>query len=102
MLNGLAEAMGPEYGENPPRLIVKILKAILIISYVIACCFDPASAYNASHLTHIQMPDNLFESSFIIALVSPFLKACKGSPHKYGRPTGAFALAAAGVSRFPC
>ncbi|KAH9992963.1 hypothetical protein BJV74DRAFT_713691, partial [Russula compacta] len=41
--------------------------------------------------------DNLFESKFVIELMSPFLKLCEGSAHDYGRPVGAFCMAAAGV-----
>jgi hypothetical protein len=101
MLNGLAKAMGPVYGENPHRLIVQSPRTILTILYVL-CHSDPVSAYDASHLTHIQPPDDLFESEFVIKVVAPFLNLCKGSTDNYGRPTGAFALAAARVSRLHC
>jgi hypothetical protein len=102
MLDGLAVAMGLVYGENPHRLIVKFPTMILIILYVITCLSDHVSAYDASCLTQIQLPENLFESKFVIEVVSPFLNLCKGSPYDYGHPTGAFALAAAGVSWSRC
>ncbi|KAI0000683.1 hypothetical protein BJV74DRAFT_748348, partial [Russula compacta] len=43
--------------------------------------------------------EDIFESRFIIDVVSPFLKWCKNSSKNFGRPTGALALAAAAVER---
>ncbi|KAH9984631.1 hypothetical protein BJV74DRAFT_776087 [Russula compacta] len=42
-------------------------------------------------------PEDLFESRFVVDLVSPFIKWCEGSCHDYGRLEGAYAMAAAGV-----
>ncbi|KAI0244949.1 hypothetical protein BJV78DRAFT_1092706, partial [Lactifluus subvellereus] len=43
-------------------------------------------------------PDDIFESKFIIQLLTPFLKSCKGSCQNHGCPVGALALAATAVS----
>jgi hypothetical protein len=48
----------------------------------------------------IQKPLNIFESSFMIVLLTPFLKSCQGSCYDYGNPEGAVALGAAAVSTF--
>jgi hypothetical protein len=47
-----------------------------------------------------QNPEDLFESGFVIELVSPYIKWCEGSCHDYGHLKGAFAMAAAAVSWF--
>ncbi|KAH9965081.1 hypothetical protein BJV74DRAFT_745813, partial [Russula compacta] len=44
-------------------------------------------------------PDDLFESVFVVNLVSPFIKWCKGLCHDYGHLKGAFAMASAGIER---
>ncbi|KAH9970253.1 hypothetical protein BJV74DRAFT_784526, partial [Russula compacta] len=45
-------------------------------------------------------PVNIFESTFMIALLAPFLKSCQGSCHNHGDPKGAVALGAAAVCAF--
>ncbi|KAH9970817.1 hypothetical protein BJV74DRAFT_718903, partial [Russula compacta] len=42
-------------------------------------------------------PDDLFESVFVVDLISPFIKWCEGSCHDYSHLKGAFAMASAGV-----
>ncbi|KAF8488710.1 hypothetical protein F5888DRAFT_1809460 [Russula emetica] len=44
-------------------------------------------------------PDGIFESTFIIQLLSQYLKWCTGSCHDYGHPIGALSMAAAGIER---
>ncbi|KAF8496231.1 hypothetical protein F5888DRAFT_1615004, partial [Russula emetica] len=47
-------------------------------------------------------PDGIFESTFIIQLLSQYLKWCTGSCHDYGHPIGVLSMAAAGVSEYLC
>jgi len=44
-------------------------------------------------------PEGIFESTYIIQLLSQYLKWCIGSCHDYGRPIGALSMAAAGIER---
>jgi hypothetical protein len=44
-----------------------------------------------------QEPQNIFQSAFIIALLTLFLKSCKGSCFDFGYPKGALGMAATGV-----
>ncbi|KAF8488593.1 hypothetical protein F5888DRAFT_1809552 [Russula emetica] len=44
-------------------------------------------------------PDGIFESTFIIQLLSQYLKWCTGSCHDYGHPIGTLSMAAAGFSK---
>ncbi|KDQ63883.1 hypothetical protein JAAARDRAFT_187284 [Jaapia argillacea MUCL 33604] len=44
-------------------------------------------------------PQGIFESDFVIALLSTFLKSTKGSKEDFGYPKGAIAMAAAAIER---
>ncbi|KAI0245201.1 hypothetical protein BJV78DRAFT_1140472, partial [Lactifluus subvellereus] len=44
-------------------------------------------------------PEGIFQSDFIIQLLSQYLKWCKGSCHNYGRPIGALSMAATAIER---
>ncbi|KDQ50186.1 hypothetical protein JAAARDRAFT_200185 [Jaapia argillacea MUCL 33604] len=46
-----------------------------------------------------QQPQGIFESDFVIALLSAFLKSTKGSKDDFGYPKGAIAMAAAAIER---
>jgi hypothetical protein len=50
----------------------------------------------------IQKPENIFESTFMVALLTPFVKSFQGSCHNYGYPKGALALGAAAVRFLLC
>jgi hypothetical protein len=52
----------------------------------------------ASFNTDFQAPKGIFESKFIVQLLSQYLKWCNGSCNDYGRPIGALAMAATAVS----
>jgi len=50
-------------------------------------------------VTFCKAPKDLFESQFVIELLAPFLKWCNGSRVDHGKPNGAVAMAATGVSK---
>jgi len=66
--------------------------------YIVSGQFYPP---HILEVTIHQAPKDLFESQFVIDLLAPFLKWCKGSRIDHGKPNGAVAMAATGVSKQP-
>jgi hypothetical protein len=95
--------MDLESGKYQPQSIAFTQKTHSVTSYV----YFPyilALISLISVLIHFQKPQKIFQSAFIISLLTLFIKSCKGSCFDFGYPKGALGMAAAGMSPYlyPC
>jgi hypothetical protein len=64
-------------------------------NYIVRICHHTRTI---AYLLYSQKPEGPFQSEFIIAVLTPYLKACQGSCIDFGHPVGALGMASAAVS----
>ncbi|KAH9988441.1 hypothetical protein BJV74DRAFT_885329 [Russula compacta] len=85
------------FGREAIKIVTSFFNTrTMVLEYLVAYTHD--CTVPIDHPDYVK-PEDLFESRFVVDLVSPFIKWCEGSCHDYGRLEGAYAMAAAGIER---